>query len=118
MRWRAVDRLHLILMRGDPARPIPIPTKQNVRVPVWVCDLWQASKDRLPDWPNDTREFFQYKLEKSLLVVGKPGGVDPDEFSAALRLGGWEAAMQLHPELRTTVPAVGAKGVGHALASN
>lgn len=108
MRWRVVGRLHFLLMQGNPARPVPIPTKQrgvNV-VPVWVCDLWQASKDVARSQYHDGENLvFSYRIHKTLSVVGKPGGVDPEEFSAALRLGGWEAAMQLHAELRPTVPA-------------
>ena len=110
MRWQQVERLHFSLMQGNPARPIPIPTKRNVRgayvVPVWVCDLWQASKDVARSQYHDGENLvFSYRIHKTLSVVGKPGGVTPEEFSAALRLGGWEAAMQLHAELRPTVLA-------------
>ena len=104
MRWRVVDRLHFLLMQGNPARPVPIPTKRNRRgamlVPAWVCDLWQISKD-----VANNHIVFSYRVNKALPVVNKPGGVGPEEFSAALRLGGWEAAKQLHAELRPTVSA-------------
>ena len=74
-------------------------------VPAWVCDLWQTSKDVANNQCIGENIVFSYRVNKALPVVNKPGGVGPEEFSAALRLGGWEAAKQLHAELRPTVSA-------------
>lgn len=75
-------------------------------VPAWVCDLWQTSHaSAIGAVGFGENIVFSYRVNKALPVVNKPGGVGPEEFSAALRLGGWEAAKQLHAELRPTVSA-------------
>lgn len=76
----------------------------GTHVPVWTLDLWDATIRELderigPTYPTKLPGVFRTRVLRCVTVVNKPGGVDPDVFSAALALGGWEAASALHPRL-------------------
>lgn len=83
----------------------PESKKDGTRVPVWTLDLWDATIIELekrigPTYPTKLRGVFRERVRRCAAVVNKPGGVDPDVFAAALRLGGWVAAQALHSRLR------------------
>jgi hypothetical protein len=106
MRWRKVDELMLSLLEGTTAgwpyqaRPIPSRRTDNkIWVPVWVLLLWEACES---DKKGTVTTFdpFDRRLRLALDVVGKRGGVNSCVFCSALRLGGWRAVRELHPDLR------------------
>ena len=87
-------------------------SKTGSRVPAWTWDLYEvtyaefaATWGARPENDPRPRPVFEERLRAAIPVVNKPGGVDPEVFCAALRLGGWEAARSLHSQLRPTVGA-------------
>jgi hypothetical protein len=95
VRWRSVDftRYPIHLLDAFQAAGVVTlaPERGGWRVYGWAWDLYEASIAPGEAWWVDLRG----RLCVAVPVVGKPGGVDPDAFSAALKLGGWEAARDL-----------------------
>ena len=82
----------------------PETKKEGTRVPVWTLSLWGTTIAELekrigPTYPAKLPGVFRERMRRCVVVVNKPDGVDPDAFSAALTLGGWDAASALHPRL-------------------
>lgn len=78
----------------------------GTRVPVWVWSLWEftraecaASWGAHPERDPRPSNVFRERLRRAACVVNKPGGVDPEAFSAALALGGWDAVCGLDKRL-------------------
>jgi hypothetical protein len=79
----------------------------GTRVPAWVWDLYEVTYvEAAVSWgtqpERDPRPLgiFNDRLQRAAFVVNKPGGIDPEVFSSALRLGGWVAVQALHAFLR------------------
>ena len=77
------------------------------RVPAWTWDLYEVTYAEFaatwgahPENDPRPRPAFVERLRVAVSIVNKPGGVDPEVFGAALRLGGWDAARALHEYLR------------------
>jgi hypothetical protein len=96
MRWREVDFTRESVHLFDATECVRVLSERGRprwRVPKWAWDLYLATfRQGQPWWV-----WLEERLRAAKPHVGTPSGVDEDTFTAAVRLGGWDAAAQLLP---------------------